>query len=226
MAARMYTIIAGDILLRKASTMCISGPSRCGKTTFVFKLLTHLKDMYADGEVPQRILYCYSTDQPMYDEMEKQVPDIEFHKGLPPEEKIENLSDGQHNLIIIDDLMMQLAKSTDMLNMFILGSHHRNLSVFFMSQNIFQSGKYGRTIALNTQYLTLFQNPRDKSQIKFLARQIFPDNMQTLCEAFHDAAITCNYGYLFIDLTQQCKETLRLRANITPDDVTVVYSPI
>ena len=226
MTARVADILAGDILLRRACTMCISGPSRCGKTSFVYKILTNLGSMYSDGEKPEQILYCYAMDQPLYSKMESNVPNIEFFKGLPTHEKIDSLTNGNHNLIILDDLMMQLLKSEDIVNMFILGSHHRNLSVFFMSQNVFQSGRHGRTIALNTQYLTLFQNPRDKSQIKYLVRQIFPDHSHYVCEAFYDAAVAKDFGYLFIDLTQQCKEDLRVRACITPEEVTVVYQAL
>ena len=62
------------------------------------------------------------------------------------------------------------------MNMFIVGSHHRNISVLFLMKNIFQKGTHARTISINIQYMVLFKNARDQSQIRTLAIQIFPTN--------------------------------------------------
>ena len=43
-------------------------------------------------------------------------------------------------------------------------------------QNIFQKGTHARTISTNIQYMVLFKNARDQSQIRTLAMQIFPTN--------------------------------------------------
>ena len=114
----------------------------------------------------------------------------------------------------------------DMLEMFILGSHHLNISVFYLTQNIFHQGKYSKTISLNTQYLALFKSPRDSSQINYLARQVFPSTPQALTEAYQDATESEPYGYLFLDLTQECKQIFRMRTHITHEHYTIVYTPI
>ena len=220
------TVTADQFLLKKASTMCISGPSRSGKTTFIKKLLINLEHMYPDGDTPHNILYCYSIEQPMYLEMKEIIPNITFHKGLPSRDTIEGLGNEDHNLVVLDDLITRLQKSEDILEMFLLGSHHLNISVFYLTQNIFHQGKYSRTITLNTQYLTLFKTPRDSSQIKYLARQVFPSTPHALSEAYYDATESQDFGYLFLDLSQQCKESLRMRSHITPDHYTIVYTPI
>ena len=212
--------------MKKASTMCVAGPSRCGKTSFIYNFLKNVSSVYSESDIPRKILYCYAKHQPLYDQMENNVPNIEFNQGLPSHSMIEDVSNGSHNMVILDDLVAQVQKSEDMLNLFILGSHHRNLSVIFMSQNMFHSGKHGRTIALNTQYLVLFKNPRDRSQIKYLARQIYPTNPLTLCEAYQDATENDAYGYLFLDLTQQSGDSLRMRTSITREQPTVVYMPL
>ena len=53
------------------------------------------------------------------------------------------------------------------------GSHHRNLSVIYIVQNLFHQGKGSRSISLNSHYLVLFKNPRDKLQILTLAMQMY-----------------------------------------------------
>jgi len=40
-------------------------------------------------------------------------------------------------------------------------SHHRNISILHLTQNLFDKNKYARTISLNAHYLVLFKNPRD-----------------------------------------------------------------
>ena len=60
------------------------------------------------------------------------------------------------------------------MNLFTKGSHHRNLSVIYIVQNLFHQGKGNRSISLNSHYLVLFKNPRDKLQILTLAKQMYP----------------------------------------------------
>ena len=65
-----------------------------------------------DGEVPKKVLYCYSVSPPLFDEMERNVENIEFHEGLlTPRVLAELVGDAAHpNLIILDDMVQQLVK--------------------------------------------------------------------------------------------------------------------
>ena len=47
------------------------------------------------------------------------------------------------------------------------GSHHRNLSVIYTVQNLFHQGKGNRSKSLNSHYLVLYKNPRDKLATDF-----------------------------------------------------------
>lgn len=127
--------------------MCISGQTGSGKTRFVYRLLTHLlDDMYAK-EPPKRILYCYGIHQPLFDEIEQHISNLEFHQGIPSNETIQDFtSDRQHTLIILDDLMHKVIQDVDMELLFTQGCHHRRLSVIFITQNIFPRGSKSRTI--------------------------------------------------------------------------------
>ena len=55
-------------------------------------------------------------------------------------------------------------------NLFTKGSHHSNLSVLHLVQNVFDKNKHTRTISLNAHYLVIFKNPRDASQVTHSAR--------------------------------------------------------
>ena len=72
-------------------------------------------------------------------------------------------------------------------NMFTKGSHHRNVSVVFLAQNLFSKNKFARTMSLNAHYMVLFKKPRDVSQFANLARQMYPKTSQFAVEAYRDA---------------------------------------
>jgi hypothetical protein len=113
----------------------------------------------------------------------------------------------------------------DVSNIFTKVSHHRNVSVVYLSQNLFYRSKQNRTMSLNTHYMVLFKNPRDATQVANLSRQMYPGRSKFLVEAFKDATAK-PYGYLLIDLKPDTDEKFRVRANIFPnDDRQYVYVP-
>jgi hypothetical protein len=146
---------------------------------------------------------------------------IEFNEGLP---SLEEFKDGsKQSLVILDDLMHETNEIVTKL--FTRLSHHTNTSVIYITQNLFHAGKETRTITLNAQYLILFKNVRDKSQIAHLARQMYPGNARHMVEAYTDATSE-PFTYLFIDLKPNTDEKHRLKACIFPDDTyNYVYGP-
>jgi hypothetical protein len=104
-------------------------------------------------------------------------------------------------------------------------SHHRNVSVFYLTQNIFHKSKHSRTISLNAHYIIFFKNPRDAQQISILSRQMYPTQGKFLVEAFRDAT-EYPFGYLLIDLKADTQEKFRIRTNIFPDEQQYAYVAI
>ena len=119
------------------------------------------------------------------------------------------------NLIVIDNLMAETDERVTTL--FTKKSHHRNTSVLYLVQNLFHKNKESRTISLNSQYMVVFKNPRDASQMLHLARQMYPGRVKFVQEAFKDAT-SVPYGYLLVDLKQDTPEDMRLRTTIFPDN--------
>ena len=106
--------------------------------------------------------------------------------------------------------------------LFTKGSHHKNTSVIYITQNLFDKNKENRTITLNAHYMVLFKSPRDVMQIEHLARQMFPGKSKYMREAFTDAT-SLPYSYLLVDLKPDTPDDLRLRAKIFPGENQVVY---
>ena len=61
---------------------------------------------------------------------------------------------------MFDDQMIYASKDKRIVNLFTRGSHHRNLSVSYIVQNLFHQWKGSGSISLNSHYLVLFKNPR------------------------------------------------------------------
>jgi len=149
---------------------------------------------------------------------------IEFREGLPRPEDYSS-DPLSPKLVIIDDLMRESSSSEVIVDLFTKGSHHKNLSVILISQNLFHQGRGQRDISLNANYIVVFKNPRDRAQIRHLARQVYPDDPKFLEEAYYDAT-SRPHGYLLLDLKQSTPDEYRFRTCIFPDDTThYVYVP-
>jgi len=192
-------------------TVLVAGPTSCGKTRFVFRVIDNASVML--DPPPKKIVYCYGEYQQLF----CQYPHVQFRRGLPDADEFDG---SEPVLLVIDDLMDQTDESVT--NLFTKGSHHRNVSVMFLAQNLFPKNKFARTISLNAHYIILFKNPRDATQFANLARQMYPKNWQFAVEAFKDATRE-PYSYLVLDLRPEQDEDLRLRAQIFPGEKQYVY---
>ena len=202
----------------------VSGTSNSGKTTFVYKLLKHKDIMFETA--PDKILYCHGIEQPLFLEMEKSLPSIHFHKGLPTQELIEAYSYSKScNIVVLDDLMDSVVSDAEMEKLFTLGAHHRRLIIIYLNQNLYCKGSKARTISLNTHFLVLMKNPRGLSSLQCLSRQVFAGKSKLLIDAYNDC-MKAPYGYLVLDLSPFSREDTRLRSKIFQNEDTIIYHSI
>ena len=170
-------------------TCIVAGPTGCGKTTFVARLLRNASAMI--DPPPERVTWYYGEWQTAYENLD--IPNMRLEEGLPTSF---DTDDGKRGLVVLDDLMAENSRVT---NLFTKKSHHSDTSVIYLVQNLFSKNKESRTISLNAQYMIVFKNPRDSSQLANLARQMYPGRGAFVQEAFADA-IASPYGYLLIVL--------------------------
>ena len=53
----------------------------------------------------QKYCFCYTVYQPLYDEMNKEIPLIEFHQGLPTMDTLTEWGAIHgHTIVVLDDL--------------------------------------------------------------------------------------------------------------------------
>ena len=158
-------------------TMLVSGQTGSGKSWFVRKLLQNQEAMH--DKPFERIIYCYGVDQPLYREIQQEVPMVEFSLGLPEDLGL----DGRNTLLCLDDLMLEL-QSSKKLASFFTRMRHENLSTIFIVQNLFFKSTLATTINRNSQYMAIFPNMRDSFMISVLGRQIYPTEKDFIVTAF------------------------------------------
>ena len=98
----------------------------------------------------------------------------------------------KRNILVFDDLMTEAKCDQRIADLFTKGSHHRNISVVYLTQNLFPQGKACRDIILNTQYMVLFNNPIDRQQVATLARRIYPS---TITVGHSEGTVGVQWGY-------------------------------
>jgi hypothetical protein len=196
-------------------TGIVSGPTGCGKTELIMRILLNYRESVSP--LLHRLLWCYAEPQPKL-ELALRPIGVEFHKGMP---ELSEFDGTVRVLLVIDDFMSEC--NSQITKLFTKGSHHRNLSIWFLMQNFFHQGKEIRSITLNAHYIILFKNPRDRQQVKYLARQMFDRDSKYMEEAFTDAT-SQPHGYLLIDLKQDTPDHLRLRTKILPGQDLCVYA--
>ena len=230
----METIVqpADDVLkLIHPSNMMIAGPTGSGKTRFVLDLLKHKMYEVPPTELntddlsrsfPDRLIWVYGEWQPLYNQVESLFPKVEFMSDTDFE-----LDPKQRNLVVLDDVMTRVKNDKKLVKLFCRGSHHRNTSVIYIVQNLFEQGTESRTIHLNTQYFVLMKSNRDLGQIARLGMQLY-DNDRDVRLAFKNSYLRATkkpHSYLFVDVHNNTPEVLKLRSSIFPGGKNNVYIP-
>lgn len=200
---KMYTYeTLTPFQLKHEFTIVVAGPSKSGKTEFVKKLV---ENTHWISPSPEKIIWCYREWQPAYESLQHRV---KFIRNIPEDDEKLVADIETRHLLIFDDM-----------DWFTRKAHHRNTSVIYITQNVFDRAAQHGTISLNAYYLVLFKNPRDKSQIVVLSRQL---DMPHLISAYHDAT-RIPHGYLIVDLSPQTPDELRLRSHMF--QTLTVYMP-
>ena len=205
--------------LKHPFSMMVAGPRRSGKTEFTRKLIVNSQNII-DKKI-DRFIWFYANTQ---DELAKQLSHkVEFRKKLPDHDLEDEFSDNilTNTLIVLDDLMEEANKRSDIKSLFTRG-RHLNISVLFLTQNLFHQGKNNRDISLNTDYMVLFRNPRDISIVNHIGKQM---GDVVLMKDAYKKATESPFSFLLVDMRCDSDDRLRFRANIF-DDFQVVYRKV
>ena len=198
------------------SIVC-AGPTMSGKSSFIKELLKNRDVMFT--EKIDRIMYVYDVWNLLYEDIEKNVPNITFTNSIPSREEVDLFAPegGGQKLIIFDDQVSKMKKCKHFSDFFMILCNNRKLSCILTVQNIYSKEPGMRDISLNTRALVLFKNMRSHDQILVLARQIHPQNTKYFLDAF-EKATTVPHAYLVVDLNPCIDQRFHLRSNVLPSE--------
>ena len=163
-----------DVRFKTPANFYFSGQSQSGQSYLVRSMICHLEELF--NPIPTKIIYCYGEYQKEFDEFLRIVPNVELVEGFPT--NLYDLIEGHDNsLVVLDDMMEQCSGDQRVADLFTRSSHHRGISVLYLTQNLFPPGKLSRTISLNSHYMVIFRNPRNSLGISTLAKQMFPQHI-------------------------------------------------
>ena len=192
---------------RTPSSLLIAGPSGSGKTHFVTRLLQRPHAYFKN--LPANFHYAYGAWQDGFRTLQQQQK-VHFHEGIPSKDDLETwFGPTGGGLLVLDDLMDEGGQDKRVLDLFTKDSHHRNITVLYLCQDLFPPGKYAKTISRNAHYIVVFKNPRDQTGIRTLMLQMFPTYWRDALDVYNKVT-SRPFGYLMIDLHPASNDMYRL----------------
>jgi hypothetical protein len=212
-------------VFKHPTTVLLAGPTQCGKTYFLVQAMLQQRFQ----PMPQRIVWVFGEWQPLYETVQKAFPHVEFVKDYS-KQLYETFTPNMRNMLILDDQMENklATKRGDngATKFFTQGSHHRNLTVVYIVQNLYNHDPAMRTISLNTQYMVLFKNVRDTTQIRLLGHQMWCKDADFVADCYNDAT-SRPHGYLLIVFEKDTCNELRILTDVLGENgpCAIAYVP-
>jgi hypothetical protein len=204
-----------DLRIKTPSNWIFSGATQAGKSTHVSNIIRQIDDIFLDPRCKQNIIYYYNEDGDAIRNLKNENIVQHWVNEKPSVEDVKertlSFKDNGGSLVVIDDFGNHLTQ--DILDIVTVIGHHYNATILILVQNLFQSSSFFRTMSLNVQYLTVFKNPRDQSQIGHLAKQCAPGKSKALVKLFQENT-KIHHSYILFDFHQSTPEHLRMRSNI------------
>ena len=192
--------------------MAVCGPSCCGKTELIFRML--LESTFSPKFFSS--FYFYQHEQPKFKSLEAKL-NIQFTKFS----SFHLISELENCLLVFDNSCEEIFNDKEFSKLATAG-RHKNISVIYVKHNLFQQSKWSRTIDLDATHIILFKSSRDIQQIGLIGRQL--NNTQFLKNSY-ELATKQPFGHLLIDLDPKTSDVLRYCSNIVPPGPSVFYLP-
>ena len=195
-------------MIRHPSSVIIAGPSGSGKSD----LTEHfLMEQSVFQRKRRKIVYCYDRWQPRFDRMKHHML---FYKGIPEALVLTKwFGPTKGGVMVLDDLMAEGGQDKQVFDLFTKDSHHRNITVLYLTQDLFPPGKFSKTINCNAHYLIAFKHPRDQTGIRNVLTQGFPTIWRDKLDLFQRVT-SQPFGYLMLDLHPASDDRFRFWSHL------------
>ena len=138
---------------------------------------------------------------------------VGLHEGLLTTTYLTRWFGNDGGILVLDDLMAEGGNDKQVLDLFTKHSHHRNITVIYLCQDMFPRKKYAKTINRQAHYIVAFKSPRDKLGLKNLLLQAFPNRWKDVMDVF-DRATRRPFGYIMLDLHPVSDNRMRVFADL------------
>ena len=233
--------------------MLMIGPSQSGKTTWLLNFVKFFS-FINPGHTLHNVLFLHMAEFINMDKIDpNKFKNITFHslktsmteneemmddeiiktinefKKKVSKKKYEN--DHEHNLVIMDDMMMAVGSRRKMMHyveeLVTRKCHHENINYVFVIQDLMFSNSKFRLLFSNANYIVLFPNKSDNRNVKHILRSRGFNSKEIneiLKEAFEMGDKT--HPYLLLDSTVESFDNVRIRQGIFPDENLYIYNKI
>lgn len=134
--------------------------------------------------------------------------EADLEKLFPPEKR--------PGLIVLDDMMLEFSKSSEIRILLSRGTHHLGLFAIYVTQNLFAGGKEQAAQNRNYHYTVLFKNPADTRYVKSLGNWWLGDSTSFL--EIYKRATSKPFGYVLVDNHPRTDEAIQFRTNLLLDE--------
>ena len=210
-----------DTKLRTPFTMLVAASSNSGKTKLIRDLVVNNK-LTMDKPIDELIWLHHKNakdDELIRDISSSMNVPVRFIEGYP-EGEISNSTlfktDGL-KCLVIDDIVHNAIRSASFTELFTIISHHENMIVIAILQNLYAYTPAQRqqinNVIRNCSYLVLFPERRSLASCRQLANAYFSGEQYRLLEPFKSVMKDKEeYQYLVIDFLCQ-NEDMQVRLN-------------
>jgi len=206
-----------NLKLAVPCTVSIYSQSKGGKTSLCVKIIKNLQKVFS--KPIHKVIYLYSLWQEAYESLKDEVT---FVNQL--EEVDQHIEPDKNHLLVLDDQILRASKKpSDIEAYFVQRSHHEKICCLYLSQTPYVKG--GQLIALNSDYVILFNYPRNYQMIRRWFMQVDDSLANQLYNVYREIVGSALYSYMFISFHPAESNETRYRNSIFVDENTIIYRP-
>ena len=155
----------------------------------------------------KKCIFYYKIWQTLYTELEKEFEGKIIFKKIFKREKIVRV---KNCFIVLDDFLTQL--TSEFLDMFLVGNHHKNLTVVFLTQELFFNDVL-KTIRRNTDFFVFLGSLDKNSVFRVLASDLDTLEMERFKNGFKKI-MKKPYRHILYDRFPTTYTTLRVKHDV------------
>jgi hypothetical protein len=169
----------------------IVAPSGGGKTNVLMNIL-HI----TSGSFSRIVICLKSMQEPLYQYLAKQVPEIEFYEdGIIPD--LETFDASINNLIVFDDLVNASKETHKIIDEYYIRARKKNVSLAYLSQNYFKTSK---NVRINCQYIFIKHLSSTRDLKLIISDYAIDKKIEEIIEIYKKATKDNPLGFILIDL--------------------------